>query len=79
MIAANDSRHTKASPRTTPHRSFLDEDVADVHEHGERMEGALRDDELGGTSGSHSPSPDLRGEEPFGEISPSADTDGSID
>lgn len=67
------------APRTTPHRSFLDDDVADGHEHGERMDGVLREDELVGTSSSHAPPPDTRAEEPFGEVAPSADTQGRID
>ena len=79
MNAANEPEHPEGMPRTTPHRSFLDDDVADGHEHGERMDGLPREDEFVGTSGSHAPPRDTRREEPFGEVAPSADTDGGID
>lgn len=79
MNAANEPEHPEGTPRTTPHRSYLDDDVADGHEHGERMDGLPREDELAGTSGSHAPPRDTRGEEPFGEVAPSADTEGGID
>ena len=79
MNSANEPEDPKGTPRKTPHPSFLDDDVADGHEHGERMDGALREDELAGTSGSHAPPRDTRAEEPFGEVAPSADTEGGID
>ena len=80
MNAPNEPETPECTPRTTPHRSFLDaDDVAHGHEHGERMEGLPREDELTGASGSPAPPPDKRGEEPFGEVAPSADTEGGID
>ena len=79
MNRSNGTEHPKGTPRTTPHRSFLDDDVADGRQHGERMDGALREDELVGTSGSHARLRDKRPEEPFGEIAPSADTEGGIE
>ncbi len=79
MNGSNEAEHPKGTPRTTPHRSFLDDDVADGREHGERMDGVPREDELAGTSGSHARLRDKRQEEPFGEIAPSADTEGGID
>ena len=50
-----------------PHDLFLDEDVADGHEHGERTEEVRREDPLIGTSGSHTPPPDTRADEPANE------------
>jgi hypothetical protein len=61
MNATTETKKTQGTPRTTPHRCFLDDDVADGHEHGERMDGLLRKDELAGTSASHAPPPDTRG------------------
>lgn len=55
------------APGPSCRRSFLDADVADGHEHGEREDAAPREDALVGTSGSHTPLPDTRAEEPFGE------------
>ena len=78
MNAASEPKTPNGTPRTTPHRSFLDHDVADGHEHGERMDGLPHEDELAGTSSSHSPPPNTRAEEPFGEVAPSADTEGGI-
>lgn len=39
----------------------------------------IREDDLIGTSSSHTPARDLRAEEPAGELSPSADTEGRGD
>ncbi len=39
MNPANEPEGPEGTPRTTPHRSFLDDDVADGHEHGERTRG----------------------------------------
>jgi hypothetical protein len=36
MNPANEPEDLEGAPGTTPHRSFLDDDVADGHEHGER-------------------------------------------
>jgi hypothetical protein len=58
--------------------AFLDDDDADAHDHGERTPASTRQDELIGTSGSHTPARDLHGEEPYGEIPPSADTEGEV-
>ena len=55
-----------------PRDPFLDEDVADGHEHGERTEEVPREDPLIGTSGSHTPPPDTRAEEPADRGSRSA-------
>jgi len=66
-------------PRTPAHGAFLDDDVANGHEHGERADAAPREDALIGTAGTHSPAPDTRAEEPFGEIAPGADTEGGGD
>ena len=79
MNGSTEAEHAAGTPTTTPHRAFLDDDVADGHEHGERMDGVLREDELAGTSGSHARLRDTRREEPSGEIAPSADTEGGID
>ena len=61
--------------RPTPHVSFLGDDAPDASEHGERAP-APREDTLLGTSGSHTPAPDERAEEPFGELAPSAAAEG---
>lgn len=66
-------------PRARPHGSFLDDAVADGHEHGEGADAAPREDSLIGTAGSHTPATDTRAEEPCGEIAPSADTEGGVD
>ena len=58
----------KEGPRSR-RPSSLDDDVADGHEHGERADATPREDELLGTSGSHTATPDARAEEPFGEAS----------
>ena len=74
---ADSPRSGSASPEpgvpttTLAHDSFLDDDVVDAHEHGERA--APHVDTLIGTSGSHTPGPDLRTEEPFGELPPSGE------
>ena len=58
-----------ALPRAPAHGFFLaEDDVTEVHEHGERADAAPREDSLIGTAGSHAPSPDLRAEEPSGDL-----------
>jgi hypothetical protein len=64
-----------AAPRTVPHGAFLDEGASDAHEHGERTPAGPREDELVGTSGSHTPAPDIHGEEPCGELAPGSDVE----
>ena len=55
-------------PRTPAHGFFLEQDdTAQVHEHGERADGAPREDALIGTAGSHARSRDQRAEEPSAE------------
>lgn len=67
------------SPKTTrpsaPHPSFLDGDAPEAIEHGEHPP-ALRDDSLVGTTGTHGAAPDLRAEEPYGELSADGGVDG---
>ena len=56
-------------PRTPAHGFFVEQDdVTEVHEHGEHADAAPRQDALIGTTGSHAPSPDLRAEEPSADI-----------
>ncbi len=53
------------APRAPAHVPFIEDDaLADGHEHGERADTAPRQDDLVGTSGSHTPAPDARAEEP---------------
>lgn len=54
-------------PRTPSH-GVLPDDGADAHEHGERASGKPREESLIGTAGSHTPAPDTRAEEPFGDL-----------
>lgn len=51
-------------------------DAPDAHEHGEREGGSTREDDLIGTSGSHTPKADLRAEEPSCELGSSSETSG---
>jgi hypothetical protein len=76
---SGDARPGAPGPRTTPHGAFLDGAGEDAHEHGERLEDTRREDALVGTSGTHTPSANLRPEEPAGELAASADTEGGVD
>ena len=66
------------NPRKQPHVPFLDEEPGDAHEHGERAP-SPREDELAGTSGSHSAEADERAEEPYGELPDSSTAEGGGD
>jgi hypothetical protein len=61
---------------TMPHAAFLDAADVDAHEHGEHARDEPREDDLIGTSGSHTPAADTRAEEPYGELAASASTEG---
>ena len=58
--------------------SFLGDDAGDAREHGERTPEA-HPDELLGTSGTHSGTPDSRPEEPCGELPASSEAEGGDD
>jgi hypothetical protein len=66
------------NPKRQPHVPFLDEDAGNAHEHGERPS-PPREDELVGTSGSHSVEADERAEEPYGELPESSSAEGGDD
>lgn len=66
------------NPRKQPHVPFLDEDAENALEHGERAPTA-HEDELVGTSGSHSAAADERAEEPYGELADSSTAEGGGD
>ena len=73
-----DAIRAPEAERAKPHVPFLEADSADTtatREHGERGV-APREETLVGTSGSHTPGPDLRAEEPFGELPAGAATEG---
>ena len=66
-------------PRTRTRASFVDDAVADGHEHGERARRAApREESLIGTAASHTHATNTRAGEPCGEIAPSADTEGGV-
>lgn len=65
-------------PKKVPHVAFLGDDAGDAREHGERAPEA-HPDELIGTSGTHSGTPDSRAEEPYGELAASSTAEGGDD
>ena len=86
-MTPNRKKNKTASPPTAPldaapitvHARFLGDESPDALEHGERPPGEAREDALLGTSSTHSPQPDSRAEEPYGEIGASALSEGSHD
>jgi len=68
----------KDRPKNAPHVAFQDDAEGDAREHGERAPSAHTDD-LIGTSGTHGPPDDARGEEPYGELPPSSTAEGGGD
>lgn len=66
-------------PRTSRQAVFLDSDAGDAVAPGDCADATPREDTLIGTAGTHTPGRDTRAEEPFGEIAPSADTEGGVD
>jgi hypothetical protein len=66
------------NPRRQPHVPFLNEDARDAHEHGERAS-TPREEELIGSSGTHSPETDERAEEPHGELPEASSVEGGVE
>lgn len=66
---------TSDEPRDRERAPLLDEDRGPRHGHDDRPT-TSREDDLLGTSSSHTTAPDSRNEEPFGELTPGSATEG---
>lgn len=69
-------RRDQETPKPRSRREYLEDDLHSARAHGEAEPDSAHPDEGLGTMSTHGERRDDRAEEPFGEISPSADAEG---